>query len=121
MAGGGVTSAEGEIEIVLADSPPCARCGGSTVLAARFPHRWQNGSGQDVHGIREAVLCGVCDQGPPVVNELLALFAGQEQFGPGGLARLGELLDRWLAQAQQVQADEERLDRERLLWVRGEL
>ncbi|MER5869327.1 DUF6300 family protein [Streptomyces sp. NPDC002044] len=116
-----MTSAEREIEILLTDPPECGRCGRGCLLSARVPHRWQNESGRDVVGLRQVVLCQVCDRGRPGADELMALFAVDGQVGLANMEAFGVLVDNWLDEAEQKAVDLDHLEREQELWRRGEL
>lgn len=120
MDGHGVTEAE---EIILQlDTPlPCQRCGGASLLMARSPHTWKNTCGEQVHGVREAVLCPVCDCGEPAAEELLALFAVDEQLDPRNILAFGDLLTAWVESQRHRGVDMEALTAQHEQWGRGAL
>src|SRR5207253_194515 len=91
MGGDRMTRLLSDVQLKLEDTPPCPRCGGSTLLLARFPHSWTNRVGDDVPGLREALLCPSCDHTDPACRPLLALFAVDEQIDPANLAAFAGL------------------------------
>ncbi|MFD5079598.1 DUF6300 family protein [Streptomyces sp. NPDC058371] len=87
---------ENEILLKLADPPDCTRCGGPALLHAKFTHSWKNTRGQDVNGLREAVLCSPCDGGARATDGLLALLAGADQMGLPNIQVIGGLAAAWV-------------------------
>ncbi|WP_274558090.1 DUF6300 family protein [Streptomyces spiramyceticus] len=112
---------EEEIVLQLADPPNCPPCGGPGLLLAQFPHSWKNARGEDVNGLREAVLCPACDCGEPAADELLALFAVDDQVGLSNFEVFGELVAAWVQSVRHRIVDEEALGAEYEQWKRGEL
>ncbi|MDH6629435.1 hypothetical protein M2271_007271 [Streptomyces sp. LBL] len=114
---------QGQDEILLKvdGTPQCPRCGSDTVLLARYQHSWKNNRGEDVPGIKEAVLCRGCDQTDPEAAELLALFTVDEQVTPENLETFGGLAAAWVESVRQRTVDEALLAAQHELWCRGEL
>ncbi|WP_353963719.1 DUF6300 family protein [Streptomyces atratus] len=140
---------DGGIVLRLADPPDCARCGGPGLLLARFPHTWKDGRprtgrpashlqpvsadmsagkapaeaghAKEVHSIREAVLCPVCDRGEPASDRLLAFFVLHEALAASELEAFHVLVTAWVAVARDRQADQHQLDDEFQRWRNGEL
>ncbi|WP_331735859.1 DUF6300 family protein [Streptomyces sp. NBC_00057] len=140
---------DGGIVLRLADPPDCARCGGPGLLLARFPHTWKDGRprtggpaphlqsvpdgtsagkvladaghAEEVHSIREAVLCPVCDRGEPASDRLLAFFVLREALATSELEAFHVLVTAWVAVAGDRQVDQHQLDDEFQRWCNGEL
>ncbi|MFK0279530.1 DUF6300 family protein [Streptomyces sp. NPDC090499] len=113
---------DSETFLIKVDSTPsCLQCNGSTLLLAQFPHTWKNSFGQDVSGLREAVLCPSCDHGDPAATELLALYSVDGPVSPENLDVFGGLVAAWVESVRQRSVDEEALNAEFELWKRGEL
>ncbi|MFH8701984.1 DUF6300 family protein [Streptomyces chartreusis] len=124
MAGRGVSRERSDEESFLVkveDTPPCPQCAGSTLLLAQFPHTWKNRRGDDVSGLREAVLCPDCHHGEAEAVELLALFAVDSQVSPENLDVFGGLAAAWVESVRQRTVNEETLMAEFELWKRSEL
>ncbi|MEV0036570.1 DUF6300 family protein [Streptomyces sp. NPDC050804] len=110
-----------EIVLQLDDPPTCSLCGGETLLRASFPHSWKNARGEDVDGIREAVLCPACDHGEPTADELLALFAVDNQIGFSNVEVFGALVAAWVEFVRHREVNMAQLDEEQERWRRGDL
>lgn len=115
MTGAGI-----EVELRLADPPPCPRCDGPALLLVAFPHSWQNGRGQSITGTREAVLCPECDRGDPPAHALLALFASDRQIGFTNAQGFSELVADWVAMLRTRTVDQKQLAVEEACWRREE-
>lgn len=111
----------GEIQFDTDDLPACGRCGCETLLLARFPHSWKNNAGEDVEGLREAALCPSCDRGEPTVDQLLALFAVDEQLDQANVETFSRLAVRWVDVARTRAVDQAALAEEEERWDRGDL
>lgn len=109
-----------EIELRLADPPPCPRCAAPTLLAVRYPHTWRNAQGTEVSGLREAVLCPDCDRGQEAAA-LLALFSVDGQLDFANMDVFGELASAWVETVRARTVDPAELDDEVERWRRGEL
>ncbi|MFI6686626.1 DUF6300 family protein [Streptomyces sp. NPDC050485] len=116
-----MTEPDEETELRLADLPPCPRCGGTTLLAVRYPHSWRNARGKDVTGLREAVLCPDCDHGQETADALLALFTVDGQLDFANMEVFGELAGAWVKSVRARTVDPAMLDDEYERWQRGEL
>jgi hypothetical protein len=110
-----------EIHLQVDQVPPCTRCGGAALLRARFPYSWRNARGETVAGIREAELCPACDRGKPTADELLALFAVDEQLDLDNVETFGGLVAAWVESLRQETVDLVALADEHERWHRGEL
>ncbi|WP_328891910.1 DUF6300 family protein [Streptomyces sp. NBC_00316] len=110
-----------EIVLQLADPPNCARCEGPGLLSARFSHSWKNACGEEIPGVREAMLCPACDHGEPGADGLLAFFEVHETMGAFELEAFNNLAAAWLAVVRARQADEHRLDDECERFRNGDL
>ncbi|MBZ6260615.1 hypothetical protein KVH22_34430 [Streptomyces olivaceus] len=102
-------------------TPPCPRCSALTQMVVRFPYSWKNGRGEDVRGMKEAVLCAVCDREDPAAAELMALFAIDETVAPDNLETLGALAASWAETVRQRTVDENLLAAEYEHWRREDL
>ncbi|MGW8330257.1 DUF6300 family protein [Streptomyces sp. NPDC055897] len=116
-----MTGSGEEIEIRLADPPPCPRCGEGALLAVSYPHRWRDARGEELAGLREAVLCPGCDRGQGEASGLLQLFNVEGRVDFANMARFAELAALWVASVRSLTLDEARLAEEHALWRRGEL
>lgn len=114
-------AANEEIHLRLADPPPCAPCGGPSLLLVRFPNSWTNASGDSVGGVREAVLCPACDRGKPDADTLLALFTVDDQIDFDNMKTFGGLVAAWVESLRQTTVDLDVLADEQERWRRGEL
>ncbi|MGW0885412.1 DUF6300 family protein [Streptomyces sp. NPDC002671] len=112
---------EESILFKVEETPPCPRCAESTLLLARYRHSWTNGRGEDVAGLKEAVLCPSCDHKEPAAAELQALFAVDGQVLPENLATFGGLLAAWIESVRHRAVDEVLLADEYERWQRGDL
>ncbi|MGW1412519.1 DUF6300 family protein [Streptomyces sp. NPDC002403] len=140
---------DGGTVLRLADPPDCAGCGGPGLLLARFPHTWHEsrpctggpaphlrpvpadtpgdtrlpdaGHAEEVHSIREAVLCPVCDRGEPASDRLLAFLVLHEALATAELETLHVLVTAWVAVARDRQADQHQLEDEFQRWRNGKL
>ncbi|WP_435241525.1 DUF6300 family protein [Streptomyces cucumeris] len=112
---------EEEILLKVREAPPCPRCGSVTLLLAQFSYAWKNSRGEDVSGLKEAVLCPVCDYGDPRTAELLALFAVDGEVSPENLDVFEGLIAAWVDSVRDRTADEGALSAEFEQWKRGEL
>jgi hypothetical protein len=112
---------EDAVLVKVEGTPPCPQCAGATLLLVRFPYAWKNAHGDDVSGLREAVLCANCHYGDPAAAELLALYAVDGDPCPENLAVFGGLVAAWVESVRQRTVDEEALSAEFELWTRGEL
>jgi thiol-disulfide isomerase/thioredoxin len=124
LDGRGVLNDQNDEETILLkvqDTPPCPRCDGTTLLLAQFQNSWKNRRGEDVPGLKEAVLCPGCDHGEPAAAELLALFAVDDQVSPENMDVFGGLVAAWVESVRQRTVDEEALSAEFELWKRDEL
>ncbi|MER5689292.1 DUF6300 family protein [Streptomyces sp. NPDC002205] len=110
-----------EIVLQLADSPDCARCGGAGLLSPRFSHSWKNVRGEEVPGMREAMLCPVCDRGEPAADRLLAFFVVHETLDASELQAFNSLAAAWVAVARACQVNQQQLDNEYERCRNGEL
>ncbi|WP_329453526.1 DUF6300 family protein (plasmid) [Streptomyces sp. NBC_01724] len=97
------------IVLQLADPPNCPRCGEPGPVSAQFPHSWTNASGKEVPGIREAMLCPVCDRDEPAADRLLAFFAVHKTLGLSELETFHDLTAAWVAVARARQVDQQQL------------
>ncbi|WP_371605074.1 DUF6300 family protein (plasmid) [Streptomyces sp. NBC_01220] len=133
----------GEQDIVLRvdDPPPCPRCGRAALLHVQFPHPWNDASSNggeragsppagpqaedvasdDIHALREAVLCPVCDRGEPAADGLLAFFAVHATLLPGQLETFHALVIQWVDVVRGRQVDQVQLDNEFERWRSGNL
>ncbi|MGW3498883.1 DUF6300 family protein [Streptomyces sp. NPDC001020] len=102
-------------------APPSPCCDGLTLLLARYSHAWKNARGEDVSGIKEAVLCAACDHSDAAATELIALFNGDEQVSLENLETFGGLAVAWVESVRQRMVDETLLQEQHALWRRGEL
>ncbi|MET8678853.1 DUF6300 family protein [Streptomyces sp. NPDC004647] len=109
------------IVLRITDPPNCARCEGPGLLLARFPDSWKNARSEDVRGLREAALCPACDRGGAAADELLALFAVDDQVGLSNAELLGELVAEWVEYLRHRKVDAALLDEEHGRWERGNL
>lgn len=116
-----MTSHEQPIEITLAQPPDCGRCGGPSLLSARYPHTWQTSGGETIAGTREVALCPACDRRVPAADELRALFNSSDRMGQENTAAAGALIGEWLDEVQGASPDPEQLDLEHALWRSGDL
>ncbi|MFJ5220966.1 DUF6300 family protein [Streptomyces sp. NPDC088354] len=116
-----MTSSDAEISLRLADTPPCPRCAGETLLQACFPHAWMNARGKEVRGLREAVLCPGCDRGEPAADELMALFLVDGQLDLHNAPTFAELAHAWAASKRLQTASIEAIAQEEELWRQGDL
>ncbi|MGW3627007.1 DUF6300 family protein [Streptomyces sp. NPDC000880] len=112
---------EEEILLQLANVPNCGPCGGPGLLLANLPHLWKNSRDEDVHGIRAAILCPACDAGEPATNELLTLFAADEQLDLENIEEFGGLVAAWVKSVRQRKLDIELLNEEHERWRQGDL
>ncbi|MFE9687129.1 DUF6300 family protein [Streptomyces sp. NPDC006285] len=112
---------EEEILVRIEATPPCPQCNETSLLLARFPYSWKNGRGEDVSGLREAVLCAGCHHGEPAAAELLALFAVDDQVSPPNQGAFGGLVAAWVESVRHRTVDLALLDEEHERWSRGEL
>ncbi|MER7688701.1 DUF6300 family protein [Streptomyces sp. NPDC097610] len=110
-----------EVHLQVDQVPPCTRCGGAALLRARFPYSWNNARGETVAGIREAELCPACDHGQPAADELLALFAVDDQLDLDNLAAFGGLVAAWVESVRHLTVDLQVLNDEHERWRRDEL
>ncbi|WP_328403965.1 DUF6300 family protein [Streptomyces sp. NBC_00390] len=110
-----------EIVLQLDDPPNCTRCDGPCLLLATFSHSWTNARGEDVSGLREAVLCPECDRGEQAADELLALFAVDDQVSPSNVEVFAELVAAWVESVRHRHVDIALLDDEHERWRRGQL
>lgn len=114
------TKHEDEFFLNIDQTPPCPRCPAPTQMVVRFPYSWKNGRGEEVCGMKEAVLCAVCDRDDPVAAELMALFAVDEGVTPDNLSTLGALTASWVEAIRQRTVDEDLLVAEHEQWRRGD-
>ncbi|MFE7790393.1 DUF6300 family protein [Streptomyces sp. NPDC057460] len=98
-----------EIVLQLADPPHCARCGEPGPVSARFSHSWKNASGEEVPGIREAILCPVCDRDEPAADGLLAFFTVHETLEASQLETFHSLAAAWVAVARARHVNQQQL------------
>ncbi|MFC9683051.1 DUF6300 family protein [Streptomyces sp. NPDC056948] len=96
----------------------CARCAAPALLAARYPHRWHNSSGEQVEGLRESVLCESCDTNDPAAAPLLALLTSDD---PPPLTGLANAVDAWLTTIRHRTPDPTTLETEEARWQSGDL
>ncbi|OIJ85225.1 DUF6300 family protein [Streptomyces colonosanans] len=111
---------EDEALLKLEDTPSCPHCGGPTLLLARYPQAWKSARGEDVSGIKEAVLCAACDHVDAAAAELIALFNLDEQVSPE-METFGGLAAAWVESVRQRTVDETLLQEQHELWRCGEL
>ncbi|MFH8772036.1 DUF6300 family protein [Streptomyces sp. NPDC017958] len=112
---------EESILFKVEETPLCARCGEGTLVLAQYRHSWMNGRGEDVAGLKEAVLCPSCDHKEPAAAELLALFVADGQVMPENVATFGGLLAAWVESVRHRTVDEALLANEYEQWQRGDL
>ncbi|MEU0030843.1 DUF6300 family protein [Streptomyces sp. NPDC006335] len=112
---------EDEFLLNIDQTPPCPRCSAPTEMVVRFPCTWKNGRGQDVRGLKEAVLCAACDRADPAAAELMALFAVDGGVTEGNLPTLGALAASWVETVRQRTVDEDLLTAEHEQWRQGDL
>ncbi|MEV7869149.1 DUF6300 family protein [Streptomyces sp. NPDC088124] len=98
--------------------PPCGRPG---LLSARFPNSWKNTRGEEVHGLREAVLCPECDRGEPPADALLALFAVDDQIAGSNAEVFSRLVTAWVESVRHRTVDLTLLNAEVQRWQKGSL
>ncbi|MFF3359499.1 DUF6300 family protein [Streptomyces sp. NPDC002917] len=98
-----------EIVLQLANPPNCPRCGEPGPVSARFPHSWTNARGKEVPGIREAMLCPVCDRDEPAADKLMAFFAEHKTLEPSKLETFHDLAAAWVDVARARQVDQQQL------------
>ncbi|MEV6533640.1 DUF6300 family protein [Streptomyces sp. NPDC051639] len=113
---------ENEEQIVLRidDLPKCPRCEGDALLLAQFPNSWKNNRGEDVDGLREALLCPACDR-EPAAAELVALFAVDDQVDPSNADVFGGLVAAWVESVRHREVDLAMLDDQEERWRNGDL
>ena len=93
-----------------------------TLLLAQFSHSWTNARGEEVTGVREAVLCPACDRGEPAADELLAFFAVDDQArAPTPSKCSAGLVAVWVRSVRHRTVDMDALNEEHEHWRRGEL
>ncbi|MFE9868331.1 DUF6300 family protein [Streptomyces sp. NPDC005506] len=109
------------IVLQLADPPNCPRCGEPGPVSAQFSHSWKNASGEKVPGIREVMLCPVCNRDEPAADGLLAFLAAHETLEPSELETFHNLSAAWVAVARARQVDQQQLDDEYERSRNGEL
>ncbi len=112
---------EDEIVLQLDDPPNCTPCDGPALLMAQFSHSWKNARGEEVNGLRAAVLCPACDRGEPAADELLALFAVDDQIGLSNVEAFGGLVAAWVESVRHREVDMALLDEEEQRWRDGNL
>ncbi|MGW4438073.1 DUF6300 family protein [Streptomyces sp. NPDC004596] len=112
---------EDEFLLNIDQTPPCPRCSALTEMVVRFPYAWKNGRGEEVSGMKEAVLCAVCDREDPAATELMALFAVDEGITPDNLSTLAALAASWVETVRQRTVDEDLLAAEHEQWRRVDL
>ncbi|MEJ8662194.1 DUF6300 family protein [Streptomyces sp. MS1.AVA.4] len=112
---------EEETLLALADPPVCDRCSSMTLLLAQFPHSWTKARGEDVNGVREAVLCPACDRGQPAADKLLELFAKDGKLDFADVETFAELVAAWIDSVRHRPLDTAALNNEHERWRRGEL
>ncbi|MEO3869983.1 DUF6300 family protein [Nonomuraea sp. B12E4] len=85
---------------------PCPRCRTDNVLAAlRVPHTWTDGSGNEVCGVSEVLLCARCDADDPVAGPIVAYFDAHGSVQPEHVAQLADDLLRWIERARPARSD----------------
>ncbi|MGW2770479.1 DUF6300 family protein [Streptomyces sp. NPDC001275] len=112
---------EDSILLKGSETPPCPRCGDSTLLLAQYRQSWTNSRGEDVSGIKEVVLCSPCDHKDPAAAELLAVFAVDGQDLLKNVAAFGGLVAAWIESVRQRTVDEALLAYEIERWQQGDL
>ncbi|MGW5820619.1 DUF6300 family protein [Streptomyces noursei] len=110
-----------EILLKLGDTAPCPKCGGDTLLLARFVYSWKNRRGEDASGVKEVLLCPACECEGPAAAELLALFAVDDQVSPENLEAFGGLVAAWVESVRHRTVDEELLSAEFEQWKQNAL
>ncbi|MFE5596868.1 DUF6300 family protein [Streptomyces sp. NPDC056549] len=116
-----MTSKEQETSRTLPHPLQPAQCTGEPLLRAEFPHTWRNAAGEEVTGVRAAVLCPQCDRGEPATDALLALFTLDRQLGEEELLALTDRIAAWVNTLRTKSVDIKHLDAEFEAWCRGEL
>ncbi|MFQ6147129.1 DUF6300 family protein [Streptomyces seoulensis] len=117
-----------ELLIRIADVPACPACDSPGLLLVRFRNSWKNQSGDDVHGIREILLCPLCSRGNNTAAELVSYLEADEKTDEKTaleeveeLEEIGGVIAAWVESLRQEHVDEGLLAAEYDQWLRGTL
>lgn len=109
-----------EVEAVT-ETPPCARCGGPSLLSVRVPRDITRADGGVVRGTAIVVLCPACDVDHPQAGALITFFAVHGEATVELLDQAADLLAAWEHAIEVPAVDVEALEAEVEEWYRGEL
>jgi hypothetical protein len=112
---------EAAVQLRLATSPDCPRCGQPVLLSARIPNGWQNSSGRQVQGTTEVALCPGCDTDDQHAAPLIRFLQTHPQIPEDRAEELAALLGAWATHLRPSRVDLAQLEREIEEWRRGEL
>ncbi|MEV7167513.1 DUF6300 family protein [Streptomyces microflavus] len=110
-----------ELVLKVDDVPDCLACDTPGLLLVRYKNAWKNRTGDEVAGIREALLCPKCSRQMPEAVELLALLAVDERVSLQNFEAFGELVAEWINSLRDNRVNEELLRAEHDQWLRGML